>query len=230
MQDVLLIGTASPPLVSVGHILRDLGCRPRHVAGPEGVRGERAEAALAVLVVGEVAVPELAAILQALHPLPSVVVGPLLPERHVRLLHRLGARAYLPFGTPPHQKRAVLAAQLPHARGETLTVGPLRLNVASGAAHLHGQPVALTPTEFRLLRVLMERPGEYLSRAELEALAECGQAPTHLHHLRHKLLPLCPTPLLRSRQGAGYCIDARSATRQSATTFTSFRSHLQFLA
>lgn len=229
MRDVLLIGAASPPLVSVGHILRDLGCATRHLAGPEQVTGGEAGVALAVLVVGEVQVPELAATLRALSPLPSVVVGPLLPERHIRLLLKLGAVGYLPFGTPPHQKRAVLAAHLPHARSDTLTVGPLRLEPTGGVAHLNGVALPLTPTEFRLLRVLMERPGEYLGRAELEALAECGHAPTHLHHLRRKLLLLCPTPLLRSRQGAGYCIDARSAVRQDATMFTSFRSHLRFL-
>jgi two-component system, OmpR family, phosphate regulon response regulator PhoB len=51
--------------------------------------------------------------------------------------------------------------------GRTLRVGPFVLDEGAARVELDGQPVDLTPTEFRLLQVLMERRGRVQSRRQL---------------------------------------------------------------
>jgi len=54
------------------------------------------------------------------------------------------------------------------AAGErTLRLGPLRLNVGAHEASMDGVELDLTPTEFRLLQALMERPRRTQSRTQL---------------------------------------------------------------
>ncbi len=48
-----------------------------------------------------------------------------------------------------------------------LRLGPVELNLSSHEVREHGREVTLTPTEFRLLRALMERPERTQSRREL---------------------------------------------------------------
>jgi two-component system response regulator QseB len=67
--------------------------------------------------------------------------------------------------------------------------------------------VALSPREFALLEVLMQRPGAVLSRQKLEESVygwgeEVGSnsIEVHLHHLRRKLTP----ELIRNVRGVGY--------------------------
>jgi DNA-binding response OmpR family regulator len=50
-----------------------------------------------------------------------------------------------------------------------IVIGELEVNSWSRTVHLRGQPVALTPTEFRLLEVLSRSPGRVFTREELLA-------------------------------------------------------------
>ena len=72
-------------------------------------------------------------------------------------------------------------------------VSVIRIDEGSGQVSVKGRPVAVTPTEFRLLAALMSRPGEALHRKELARLA-MGDAivgdrtvDVHLASLRRKL-------------------------------------------
>ncbi|MFQ5922127.1 MAG: response regulator transcription factor [Anaerolineales bacterium] len=49
----------------------------------------------------------------------------------------------------------------------TLDMGALEVDVRKRGASLSGKPLSLTPTEFRLLLTLAERPGEAISQEEL---------------------------------------------------------------
>jgi two-component system phosphate regulon response regulator PhoB len=51
--------------------------------------------------------------------------------------------------------------------GRVLRAGPLTLDVSSHQALMDGEQLSLTPTEFRLLRSLMERKGRTQSRQQL---------------------------------------------------------------
>jgi DNA-binding response OmpR family regulator len=69
----------------------------------------------------------------------------------------------------------------------------IRIDERSGQVTVKGRPVAVTPTEFRLLAALMARPGQALARKELARLA-MGDAivgdrtvDVHLASLRRKL-------------------------------------------
>ena len=51
--------------------------------------------------------------------------------------------------------------------GRVLRAGPIRLDAAANEISVDGDEIVLTPTEFRLLAVLMEREGRTQSRKQL---------------------------------------------------------------
>jgi two-component system, OmpR family, phosphate regulon response regulator PhoB len=86
--------------------------------------------------------------------------------------------------------------QLPPERqvGRVLRVGPFTLDAAAARAEIGGEEVPLTPTEFRLLQVMMERRGRVQSRDQLlESVWEVTASITtrtvdmHVQRLRGKL-------------------------------------------
>jgi DNA-binding response OmpR family regulator len=97
--------------------------------------------------------------------------------------------------------------------GGHLRFGDIDLDVERLQVFRHGQPVELTPTEFRLLRHLVANPGRACSRSELiEAVWGYGNdidndrtVDVHMRHLRQKLEtdPANPRWLVTVR-GTGY--------------------------
>lgn len=91
-------------------------------------------------------------------------------------------------------------------------VGSLVLDRSRHLAQVAGQPLPLTPTEFRLLAALTGRPNEVLSRSELaEAVwgyGEIGQSraiDVHVRRLRQKLEVLeGSAPQVTTVRGFGY--------------------------
>lgn len=123
----------------------------------------------------------------------------------------------------PFQSRELVArirAQVRRARGgsgpraESLRVGPLHLDVATLAASMRGEALALTTYEFQLLRALAERPGRVLSREQLLELVTGTNADAfdrsidvHISRLRQKLGDDSKKPrLLKTVRGAGYVL------------------------
>lgn len=86
----------------------------------------------------------------------------------------LGADDYMTKPFSPRELvlrvQAVLrrtAASGVDARGRILRAGPIRLDVGAHEASVHDRELHLTPTELRLLQVLMERKGRAQSRQQL---------------------------------------------------------------
>lgn len=89
---------------------------------------------------------------------------------------------------------AASSAGRDEAREESLTIGGLRLDFSSYQAWLHDEPVALTPKEYELLKLLVTNPGRAFSRDELleriwgyEYYGDTRTVDVHIRHLRAKL-------------------------------------------
>jgi len=96
--------------------------------------------------------------------------------------------------------------------GQTLTAGPVTLDLARHQATCAGSPLDLTPTEFDLLHLLVINPGQTLSRETLlnqvwgyDWYGNARVVDTHIQHLRRKLGERHPDEdLILTVRGVGY--------------------------
>ncbi len=102
--------------------------------------------------------------------------------------------------------------QAPPAR--VLEAGGLELDVAGRSVRLHGKPLSLTATEFRLLEYLMSRPGVVFTREQLlNAVWGLDKAITdravdvYVLRLRQKI----EADLIHSVRGFGYTFEPKRA-------------------
>ncbi len=136
----------------------------------------------------------------------------------------LGADDYICKPFSPREMvarvKAVLRRRTPPPPPEAVP-GVLLLDEAQQQATLHGTPVPLTPREFHLLRALMARHGDVLSRAHLLEHAGDGAAQdpseravdSHVKNLRRKLRAADPAghDWIRSVYGVGFAFDPPDA-------------------
>jgi two-component system response regulator MprA len=87
----------------------------------------------------------------------------------------------------------------------------IRLDPVSHAVSGDGKEVALTPTEFRLLALLLARPGEAVRRRELVragwphgAIVRENTLDAYVARIRRKLKQLDEAPEIRTVHGVGY--------------------------
>ena len=131
-----------------------------------------------------------------------------------------GADDYLtkPFGV--HELMARIRVALRHAHliksgtkpDTTLQIGPLHLNPLRQEAQLNGQPLDLTPIEYRLLLYLANNAGRVLTHRQIlqEVWGQNYMGRTHtlrvfMAQLRRKLEPDPSHPqLLMTEMGVGY--------------------------
>lgn len=112
----------------------------------------------------------------------------------------MGADDYVvkPFSMRELIARVKAVLRRSHKDGKTkedaLTIGPLRIDFSSYQVWLHDEPVALTPKEYELLKLLVTNPGRAFSRDELleriwgyEYYGDTRTVDVHIRHLRAKL-------------------------------------------
>ena len=141
---------------------------------------------------------ELLRMIRAVSEVPVVVITARGEDEVVVSTLDAGADDYLvkPFSVSQLEARvrAVLRRRESGSEGDRLSVGELTLSPGRREAFLGDQALDLTPKEFDLLRVLMERAGQVVSKREL--LAEVWREPyggsdhtvdVHLSWLRNKL-------------------------------------------
>ena len=88
---------------------------------------------------------------------------------------RSGADDYVSKPFSPQELVLRVAAVLRRVRqeppappeGRVINIGPFTLHAAAARAEVNGRDLGLTPTEFRLLEILMERRGRVQSRRQL---------------------------------------------------------------
>ena len=92
-------------------------------------------------------------------------------------------RRYTRLGAKPEEEKPTL-----------YSVGPISLDEEAKTVTLDGDSVALTPTEFSILRLLIKHPGRIYSTAQIYELVwneapigSEGAVSVHIRHLRQKL-------------------------------------------
>ncbi|HZS83200.1 MAG TPA: phosphate regulon transcriptional regulator PhoB [Stellaceae bacterium] len=112
--------------------------------------------------------------------------------------------------------RAVMRRARPAAGEEVLRFADVAMNLAQHRVTRGGRPIHLGPTEFRLLRFLMQHPGRVFSREQLldqvwghDVYVEPRTVDVHIRRLRKALNEEAASDLVRTVRSAGYALDAR---------------------
>ncbi|HEY4389632.1 MAG TPA: response regulator transcription factor, partial [Ktedonobacteraceae bacterium] len=157
--------------------------------------------------------------IRAQSPLPPIIVLSVRSKERdkVRALD-LGADDYIakPFGINEVLARIRVALRhasyVPLQREAVITIGPLRLDLNQQLVFLNEQEIKLTPTEYNLLKILIENRGKILTQQVLlrQVWGKDPSQQTHyLHvymsHLRRKIEPDPLHPrFLHTLSGIGY--------------------------
>ncbi len=109
---------------------------------------------------------------------------------------------------------AVLRRMRPALVGETLSVGDIEMDTVTFRVRRDGEPVPIGPTEYRLLRHLMQHPERVFSREQLldavwgvESEVELRTVDVHVRRLRKVLNANGQPDLIRTVRSAGYALN-----------------------
>ncbi len=107
--------------------------------------------------------------------------------------------------------RAVLRRTQPQGDGQTVSLGGLTLDTLSHRVFAHERPVALGPTEYRLLAFFMTHPERVYTRGQLldnvwgsGVYVEERTVDVHIRRLRKSLEPCALEDYIQTVRGAGY--------------------------
>ena len=113
---------------------------------------------------------------------------------------------------------AVLRRVRPALAGEQLAYADIEMDLEAHRVRRSGKPVQLGPTEFRLLRHFMERPGRVFSRERLldsvwahDPEIDARTVDVHIRRLRLALEPHGADRLVETVRGSGYRLAAAPA-------------------
>jgi two-component system phosphate regulon response regulator PhoB len=110
--------------------------------------------------------------------------------------------------------RAALRRSRPATNGESLQFEDLTMDLAAHRVRRRGRDIHLGPTEFRLLRYLMEHQGRVFSREQLldmvwgqDVYVEPRTVDVHIRRLRKAINKTDEIDLIRTVRSAGYSLD-----------------------
>jgi two-component system phosphate regulon response regulator PhoB len=110
--------------------------------------------------------------------------------------------------------RAVIRRARPDVSDERLSFADVIMDLAAHRVVRNGRPIHLGPTEFRLLRFLLEHPGRVFSRERLldavwghDVYVEPRTVDVHIRRLRKALNGPHELDIIRTVRSAGYALD-----------------------
>ncbi len=111
--------------------------------------------------------------------------------------------------------KAVLRRAHPEQSGEVLAYADIEMDLTSHRVTRGGKAIKLGPTEFRLLKSFLEKPGRVFSREQLldkvwgrDIFVELRTVDVHIRRLRKALNQDAEADLIRTVRSAGYSLDA----------------------
>jgi two-component system phosphate regulon response regulator PhoB len=115
--------------------------------------------------------------------------------------------------------RAVLRRTRPALGEECLVCKDILMDLGSHRVSRGGKPIHLGPTEYRILRLFMERPDRVFSREQLldkvwgrDIHVELRTVDVHIRRLRKALGAHGDDDIIRTVRGTGYALDATAAS------------------
>src|SRR5258707_137733 len=101
-----------------------------------------------------------------------------------------------------------------------LRVGSLELDLIDRTAKRGDRPIDLLPSEFRLLKYMMQRSGQLLTRAKLlqdvwhyKFLPETNRVDVHVGRLRRKVNGQNESPMIRNARGEVFILSVTPSCR-----------------
>ena len=114
--------------------------------------------------------------------------------------------------------RALLRRTRPALAEEKLDYNDVQMDLVEHRVTRNGEPIRLGPTEFRLLRFFLERPGRVFSREHLldhvwgrDVYVESRTVDVHIRRLRKALNVHGDPDIIRTVRGAGYSLDVNAS-------------------
>ena len=114
--------------------------------------------------------------------------------------------------------KAVLRRTIQEDEESVIETGPIMLDQDTHEVKVAGTPIELSPTEFKLLRYLMQNANRVLSKTQIldhvweyDFNGDAGIVESYVSYLRRKLDPLTGESLIQTKRGFGYMlkIDAK---------------------
>lgn len=109
--------------------------------------------------------------------------------------------------------KAILRRTIQEDEEAVLETGPIVLDQDTHEVNVGGTPVELSPTEFKLLRYLMQNANRVLSKAQIldhvweyDFNGDAGIVESYISYLRRKLDPLTEESLIQTKRGFGYML------------------------
>jgi two-component system phosphate regulon response regulator PhoB len=110
--------------------------------------------------------------------------------------------------------RAVMRRAQPASAEDVLRFADVAMDLVAHRVTRNGRPIHLGPTEFRLLRFLMQHPGRVFSREQLldsvwghDVYVEPRTVDVHIRRLRKALNENTDADIVRTVRSAGYSLD-----------------------